>query len=176
MKRMSVFVIAGLALGAFGQVDPARVVATVNGEAIKGSEYYRRMEFLPNVGKMIGGSFATAPPGFLTLDQLINEKLLLQLARDKGVMPSDAEVSAQIKLMMDANPKAAEQLALNGMTQADLEYQVRLDLAQFKLQTRGITVTDQEVEQQVRDHDDDGRDRRPLRQHDPRPGPDERRV
>jgi parvulin-like peptidyl-prolyl isomerase len=146
MKEIWSLALAGIAAVAVAQVDLNRTVATVNGEEIRGAEYYRRMEYLPGVGKMIGGSFASAAPGFLTLDQLINERLVLQLAKDKGVLPTDAEIKAQVKQLSDSNPRFAEQLAANGMTTADLEYQVKLELAQFKLQTRGVTVTDQEIE------------------------------
>lgn len=38
------------------------------------------------------------------------------------------------------------------MVESDMEYQVRLSMAQFKLQTRGITVTDQEVEKFYKDN------------------------
>ena len=148
MKRQFLVLAAAIvATTAMAQSDLNRTVAVVNGEEIKGPEYYRRMEYLPGVGKMVGNSFATAPPGFLTLDQLINERLLLQLAREKGVFPSDAEVQAEIKLATDANPKFIEQYVASGGTQADLEYQVRLELARYKVQTRGVVVTDAEVDQ-----------------------------
>ena len=81
---------AALCLAAFsnGQVDPNRTIATINGEAIKGLEYYHRMEFLPGVTKRYGGQAIESPPGFLTVVELIGEKLLLQLAKEKGVMPA----------------------------------------------------------------------------------------
>lgn len=148
MKRQFlILAAAAITATAAAQTDLNRTVAVVNGEEIKGPEYYRRMEFLPGVGKMVGQSFASAPPGFLTLDQLINERLLLQLAKEKGLYPSDAEVQAEIKLATDANPKFLEQYAESGGTTADLNYQIRLDLARLKLQTRGVVVTDQEVDQ-----------------------------
>ena len=53
-------------------VDPNRVVLVINGEEIKGAEYYRRMEYLPGVGSQMGASFSDFPPGFLTIQQLIN--------------------------------------------------------------------------------------------------------
>src|SRR4051794_21708042 len=103
-------IFAGLMLALMGvsmaqnPVDATRVVATVNGVEIKGAEYYRRMEFLPGVGRNLGDGFAEFPPGFLTLEQLITEKLVLQLAKDKGVFPTDVEVKAELDYRKTKNP------------------------------------------------------------------------
>lgn len=148
MKKTSfaglLLAIAGIAVA---QVDPARVVATVNGVEIKGAEYYRRMEFLPGVGRNLGDGFAEFPPGFLTLEQLITEKLVFQLAKEKGVLPSDAEVQAELDTRIKQSPTFQVDWIASGRTQAELKYNIRFDLAQFRLLTAGITVTDQEVEQ-----------------------------
>jgi len=135
-----------LATYASAQLDPGRSVIVVNGEEIKANEYYRRMEFLPGVGRNVNGQFVEAPPGILTILRLIDERLLIQLAKDKGVYPSDTEVQAEIKSRSDANPKLLEGLALLGLNREDYAYQVRLDLVDFKLRTQGITITDQEIE------------------------------
>ena len=137
---------------AFAQVDPNRVVATVNGVEIKGDEYYHRMEFLPGVGKNMGDGFAEFPPGFLTLEQLITEKLIFQLAKDKGVMPTDADVQDELRYRLHLNPKLQEDWRASGRTDAELNYQIKFDLAQFDILTAGITVTDQEVEKFYKDN------------------------
>ncbi|MFY9234717.1 MAG: peptidyl-prolyl cis-trans isomerase [Fimbriimonadaceae bacterium] len=153
MKQQLITVLSlALAATTIAQIDLNRTVATINGEEIKGPEYYRRMEYLPGVGRMIGQNFAPSAPGFLAIDQLISERLLLQLAKEKGVAPTDAEVAAEIKQMAETNPKMMEQAAANGMNKSDIEYQVRLSLSQFKLQTRGITVTDQELEKHYKEN------------------------
>ena len=76
----------------WSQVDPARVVAVINGEEIKGAEYYRRMEYLPGAGKMLGDRFAEFPPGFMAIEQIITERLVYQLAKQKHCLPTDAEI------------------------------------------------------------------------------------
>lgn len=129
------------------QVDPSRVVATVNGVTIKGAEYYRRMEFLPGVGKNVGTGFAEFPPGFLTLEQLITEKLIFQLAKSHGVSPTEAEIQAELDYRKSKNKNLLTDWLASGRTEAELLYDVKFDLTQFKLLTEGITVTDQEVDQ-----------------------------
>jgi parvulin-like peptidyl-prolyl isomerase len=134
------------------QVDPGKTVATVNGEAIKGEEYYRRMEFLPGIGKKDGDSFFEAPPGFLTLEQLITEKLVMQLAKQKGVFPSDLQVQAELKARQEDNPNLLKDWTTNGRTPEELSSQIRFELAQFNIETFGITVTDSEVQKFYTEH------------------------
>lgn len=137
---------ATLPLLAAAQVDPNRVVATVNGEDIKGGEYYRRMEFLPGVGRFIGNRFNEFPPGFMTLDTLITERLVMQLAKSKGILPSDAEVDAEFRARTEENPRLLQDALEYGLTKEELMSQIKLEVAQFKIVTYGITITDQEVD------------------------------
>ena len=134
-----------LAASVFAQVDPERVVVKVNGAEVKGQEYYRRMEFLPGVGKRVGQSMMEFPPGFLTLEQLITERLVLQLAREKGVSPTQPEIDAEFNVRMSEDPELLNNWMASGKTKDELEYQIKLNVAEFKLRTAGVTVTDQEV-------------------------------
>ena len=145
-KLFPALLLALTALPAFAQVDPERTVATVNGEAIKGDAYYHRMEFLPGVGKRFGQVFTELPPGLLTLDALITERLLLQMAKEKSVYPSDLEVTKEIESRTKEDPKYLDKWRGSGRTDADLRQSVRVELAQFKLQTFGVTIADQEID------------------------------
>ncbi len=132
---------------ASAQIDPNRTVMTVNGEEVKASEYYSRMEFLPGVGRSLGnGNFEIAPPGLLTLQLLLEERLTLQLAKEKGVFPTKAQVTETLDLKKERNPNFEKDFAAFGLSPADLEYQMTLETAQFNLLTLGINVTDLEVE------------------------------
>ena len=147
LKRIGFAVIVLIASAAsFAQVDPARTIAIINGEEVKGAEYYRRMEFLSGVGKRDGDNFFEAPPGFLTLEQLITERLVIQLAKQKGAYPTDVEVAAELKVRTEENPKLLADWTAMGRSAEELNSQIRYELAQFKISTFGITVTDQEVE------------------------------
>jgi hypothetical protein len=135
-------------------VDPNRIVMVVNGEEIKGAEYYRRMEYLQGVGVKIGNSFSEFPPGFLTIQQIINERLTFALAKEKGVFPTDEEVDAEIKVRQAENPTMLEKWTSGGGNLDELKYQLRVQIAQFKIQTFGITITDTEVEDHYKEHPD----------------------
>lgn len=147
MKLSIAAILVAVSAIASAQLDPNKVVLSVNGEEIKAGEYYRRMEFLPGVGKMFGQSFAQAPPGLLTIDQLVTERLVFQQAKEFGVFPTDAEVQDEIaySTRMDAN--YVKGWTDSGRTLEELTYQVRFGLAQFKLISRGITFTDAEIQE-----------------------------
>ncbi|MBS1719446.1 MAG: SurA N-terminal domain-containing protein [Armatimonadetes bacterium] len=147
MKRKGWWIagLCALASVSVGQVDPARVVAVVNGEEIKGAEYYRRMEFLPGVGRFLGNRFAEMPPGFMTLDELISEKLVLQLAKKLEVSPSDAEIEAELRYRLEQSPNFLKEFTDNGISKDDVKNLLKLELAKFKIVTKGITFTDAEV-------------------------------
>ncbi len=154
------FLALGLGLATFASaqdtgippVDPNRVVATVNGIEIRGTEYYRRMEFLPGVNKRMGNSYAEFPPGFLTLEELITEKLVLQLAKEKGVTPTQNEIDNELRLNLERDPKALVDWNSGGRTRQELLDAIKYDVARFKLATFGINITDQEVEAFYKDH------------------------
>lgn len=146
-RKIAVFVAGSAACLSIAQLDPNRVVATVNGEEIKAAEYYQRMEFLPGVGKRIGDRFAELPPGFMTLEQMITERLVLQLARTKGCLPTDAEVQAEFERRKREEPQLVERWTASGRALPELLHDIRVNLAGFKLKTFGITITDQEVQE-----------------------------
>ncbi len=104
------------------------------------------MEFLDGVGRPLGSGIAQFPPGFLTIETMITERLVLQLAKNKGVSPTEPEIENEMKLRIEDDPKFLENWLNSGRSEADLRYQVRLQLAQFKISTTGVNVTDQEVE------------------------------
>jgi parvulin-like peptidyl-prolyl isomerase len=143
------FIAVALAAAAFAtaQVDVNRTVVVINGEEIKGGEYYHRMEFLSGVGKPMTNGIAEFPPGFLTIEQLITERLIFQLAKNKGVSPTEPEVQAELASRVEDDPKLLETWINSGRTEADLRYMIRLELAQFKVSTAGVNVTDQEIDQ-----------------------------
>lgn len=141
-----------LVTAAFGQTDPSKPVLTINGETVSGAEYFRRMEVMPGVGRLVRGQFQTTYPGYLAMQQLINERLLLQVAREKGVFPRAEDIKKAMDERIKANPTLLESLGKFGVTRQDLEFQLTLDRAEFNLLTMGVNITDIEVEKFYRDN------------------------
>lgn len=129
----------------FAQAD--RVVMTINGEKILASEYYQRMEFLPNFGRMVRDNvFEATPPGLLTMQLLLEERIILQCATENGVPPSQAQTQDVYDQKLRQDPNMLTMLEKQGLNKDFLMYQCRIEAAQFNLVTMGVNITDLEIE------------------------------
>jgi parvulin-like peptidyl-prolyl isomerase len=134
------------------QLDPNAVIATVNGDEIKGAEYFHRLEWY-RVDPQ--NQLARLPVGFLTIKQLITERIVFQMAKEKGVSPTQPEIEAAEKDAIAATPNLLTDIKSQGRPESDLVQDIAYSLAQFNLQTFGITITDQEVEQHYNKYPDE---------------------
>ncbi|MFN8138236.1 MAG: SurA N-terminal domain-containing protein [Fimbriimonadales bacterium] len=146
MRNITLFCLAFCLAPVFGQgIDPAKTVATVNGEKITASEYYRTMEFLNNVGQRQGNQFVERPPAYFALVEVITNRVVLQLAKSKGVAPTPAEVDAELAARKTQDPERFKRLTDLGMADGDFKVQISHEMAQFNLLTLGVNVTDQQI-------------------------------
>jgi foldase protein PrsA len=121
-------------------------VAVINGEEVKSSDYYHRVEHLNGVYTQYSERLLEVPPGLIALDRIITEHLTLQLAALHGIAPKQAEIDEAYSERLKSNPMMEKDAAGLGITTDDLKYQITVDLARFKLVTEGINVTDQEIQ------------------------------
>ncbi len=143
--RILSFLFLGLAAAcALAQTDPNAVVASVNGDEIKSAEYWHRLVwYRVDVRSPLAG----LPVGFLTLKDLITERLVFELAKEKGVTPSEPEIDAEEKDQGAKNPTLLQDVKDSGRTEADLRHDIAYTLAQYNLRTFGVTITDQQIEE-----------------------------
>jgi foldase protein PrsA len=153
MKLHTLFIAAFLVAGsgAYPQVDNSRIVAVINGEELKGAEFYRRMEFLPEIGRVFNNDFVESTPAFWTLERIITEKLILAVAKQMAVFPSPTELATEVAART-ADVSALEAWTASGQTKAELEHQILIQFCQFKIATAGVNVTDLEVEKFFKDY------------------------
>lgn len=120
-------------------------VATVNGEAVSMDEYHRYLERKPLVQVQTESGAAelpvAAPLGFQAMRDLINRRVLLQVAKDDGVFPTDADVKAELDFQTKRRPDFIKQLQAQGLTIEEIKRDLTLDLAKERIVTKGITVT-----------------------------------
>lgn len=143
MKAWSLTVAVALATLTFAQ--DTKPMVSVNGETITQGYMYKRMAVLPNVGRVAQGRFVPATPGFLALQQIINERLMIQLAKSKGVEPTDKQITDEINRNVKENPDYIKSFLRSGLTEEDLRYDLKVQLAEFNVTTMGITITDFQV-------------------------------
>lgn len=132
---------------------PAATVTTPKGNVLNLSqtEFYDQLQgFVPNGSPQ---SFAPVgqPAGRLVIQQLLQNLMVEGLAEDQGVAPTDAEVNQQydnIKLIQEArSTKPFDQTLADAGLTPDVfkELQVKPQLAQLKLLTKGATVSDADI-------------------------------
>lgn len=146
LKRIAAWTMLAITAGAFAQGDASKTLVTVNGEAIKGDEYVSRMQVMPGIGRLVGDTFLEAQPGFLTLQQLINERLMMQLAKEKNVFPTQKQIDDEKAYMLRKYPDIKKAYELLGVSETEYNYAITVNLCEFNLTTLGVTVTDFEIE------------------------------
>lgn len=138
--------------GGSGTTGAGGDVAVVNGEAISNDEYFRYLERKPLVqvgarepmqvqaGQIVEMQVATSL-GFQALRDLINQRVLLDVARDENEMPTADEVKKELDYQTKANPQFMPALTAQGLTLEEIRRDLTIDLAKQKIVTKGITVS-----------------------------------
>ncbi|GIV01432.1 MAG: hypothetical protein KatS3mg015_0262 [Fimbriimonadales bacterium] len=146
-KILTGIVLALVALPNLFAQGADKIILKVNNRSFTEKEYFQRMEFLNDVYMAIDGGFLEAPPGFITLLRMINDELILELARQKGVMPTEGEIDSEFAKRKQGNAELFAEMEAIGISEAELKLRATIDLAQFKLLTMGVTVTDEQVDE-----------------------------
>ncbi len=87
--------------------------------------------------------------GAQTLESMITEELIAGAAQKEGVVISQADIDAkvaEITSTLGPDVNLEQLLQYQGMTKADFEHQVRLQLTVEKLLSRGVEVADSDVD------------------------------
>lgn len=127
----SLAMVVGVALS--GGAQEKEVVAVVNGVEITKDEFVRKLMIL--TGKPI-------------LNQMIDEILIQQKAKEEKVKVKKKEIDAKIEKVQERFPTEelfAQQLSRSGMTVEKLRQQFESQLLMEKLISKEIVITDQEI-------------------------------
>lgn len=125
---------------ALAPLDANDTVATVAGQTISQSEFFTQLQnYAPNPQSPA----ANQPAGRGVMQQIIGNLAMESLAQSQGAAPTDAEVDTQynnVKLLQDAQniQPLEDRLRQNGLSSQDVkDLQIRPQLAQIKLLTKG---------------------------------------
>jgi peptidyl-prolyl cis-trans isomerase C len=108
----------------------ARPIVVINGEKIS------RGVFMAELEKAHGATL---------LRRMMAEKLVLQEAKKKGVVPTPQQVQTEIAEMRQAEPDLDRQLRINGKTMEDLETDVQGRLAIANVVAAEVNLPEAEV-------------------------------
>ncbi|WP_171016757.1 SurA N-terminal domain-containing protein [Pseudalkalibacillus caeni] len=147
------------------KIDENKVVATVNGEEIKGSEYNKMVTTITNQMHMSGKDpFAEGNEDKIkdqAINNLVDKALLLQEAKDKGYEATDEEIETeleQIKAQFGDDKKFEEALAKQNVTVEELKDQYKDVVVVDKFVKKEVgeqKVTEEEMKQFYEDFSKD---------------------
>jgi len=164
---------SGLAIGSFGFGVVAALaalglsgchgagsdsVATINGTPIthKDFEDYMLRKKTVFVSTSRGDQQANVAPdqplGLQSLEDLVKRQLMLNLAKECGVMPTPDDVDKEIKFQTTVTPNMLQELSKAGIPLELLKRDMEFNLAEYRIVTQGITVTPADVDQYIKEH------------------------
>ena len=132
------------------------VAATVNGEAIDLSDFHEHTD-LKQTAQVITPQGPTQTHvignfGLQSLQELVDQKVLLQLAKEQGVLPTDSDIDNEIKLQTDLRHDYITILQDQGLSQKGIRHEIAIGLARQNLMMKGVDVSSDEVNDFVKKH------------------------
>lgn len=163
LLAIAVLIVGGAAAVAvaLGMQRGTAVAATVNGEVIYARDLGREVNAIARqYGIDLAAEGSAQQRTEITrvvLDQMIEQRLILQEARKFNALPSDAQVTAQLEEIRRSFPTPEEfeqALAARQLTVADLRNRLRTNLTVRNLMSSvtTATVSDAEIEAYFREH------------------------
>ena len=133
-----------------------KIVATINNEGISEKEFYTRLQRVKGQDFLV----PTTPPamrtesaGYIVLNSLINERLIIQLAQKNSVLPTDAEINAELEGVLKQEGVIAA-IKDHTVTKEDLFYDVKVQISRYNLATNKQAATPDEVQKFYNDNID----------------------
>jgi|GEM_PF-1187307 len=114
-------------------------VAVVNGVPISAREFYRRLEYMP-------ANVQVSEAGLYVLKDLINERLLEMIAKEENVLPTQEQIKRAMSDVVK-QPGFEEKYREMGMSEDELRSLVYAQQVNFNLRTKGVSVSDAEIEE-----------------------------
>jgi len=142
----AVFAVAGAALADDGPTPPVlpAVAATVNGEAVPTQEWLARVQQMTVNDFNQNAKSRRMTAGQLALEELVNERLIMQYATKVGLLPSEAEVAKDVEAQK-ALPSVKERLEKKQLTEAQLQRAVRYQKTLQAFVTINQNVSPEEI-------------------------------
>jgi len=128
-------------------------IATVNGVSIPKKDYYEYTMRKPTVRVITQNGAVTANVagsiGLQSFNDVVNRQLLLQIAQEEGVYPSEADVAKELQFREKEKKGFVTQLTELGIPISSIRQDLRIELSRFNIITKGIKVTDADVQKYI---------------------------
>ncbi len=126
------------------------ILATVQGEPITIDQFNNYLGVKQTARVIVQGQVVELPVAdtlaFQAMQDLVSRNVLMQMAKDEGVMPNEKKVEDEIAFQKALDPNFLPNYQRRGMNIGQIRDEVKFSLVQEGLITKGITVTDDDVE------------------------------
>jgi hypothetical protein len=155
--RLAPVLLTGIALLALaGCGGDKNSVVSVDGEGITFDEFHQYLTTKRTVRVVVQNQVVEVPVAetlaFQALQELATRKLVMHMAADEGLMPSEKEVEAEIEFKKKINPRFLTDLKASGYTMGQIRSEVAYGLCEERLLTRGINVEMSEVDKLIKEN------------------------
>jgi len=131
-------------------------VANVAGDPVTRDEFMEQLQTKRTVRVNVNGQVAEVPVAdtlaFQAMQELVTRKIVMQLAKDEGVAPTEKEVDDEIAFRTKLDGAYIKQFQAMGFTLQGIRQNVMSELAQEKIITKGITVTEADVDKYIKEN------------------------
>jgi parvulin-like peptidyl-prolyl isomerase len=128
-------------------------LGSVNGEPITDQEFYGYLQRKPVIFAAVRGQQIQVQVadtlGIQTMRDLVQQKLLLEVAKEEGVLPSKDDVDKELESRRKQNPNYITTMEHAGLSLDEIKQDVLLALASEKILTKGVTVTPDQAKQYI---------------------------
>jgi parvulin-like peptidyl-prolyl isomerase len=136
--------------------EPSKAAASVNGDTISLDDFYAHMG-VKQTAQVASGKGASEVRvlgnfGLQALQELIDQTVLLQMAKEEGVLPTDADVDAELKFQKSLQPEYENVLHSQGLSDKMIRNELMIGLAREHLVMKGVTVEKSEVDRYIKAH------------------------
>lgn len=129
----------------------SETLATVNGDQITMDQFYAYLEAKPEVQVVLeNGQVATARVSetlaFQALQELIRQRIILQLAKDDNLAPTPKDVENEVQFQRGRDSNFVLNLRERGLTTDQMKESLAVDIAKERLLSKGIELSDADVD------------------------------
>lgn len=153
---VAVAALALIAASGCGGGNEGKAVVTVDGEAVTNEEFHQYLTTKRTVRVVVQNQIVEVPVAetlaFQALQELATQKLILHMAADEGLLPTEKEVEAEIEFKKKINPNYLSDLKAAGYSMGQIRREVMYSLSEERLLTRGIKVESSEIDKMIKDN------------------------
>ncbi len=149
-------VLSGCSKGGSSGGGGGDLIATVNGDRISKDDYITYLEHKMQVMVQTSQGPATAPVaaplGFQALNDLVGQKLLIQMAKQENVLPTENDVNNELQFQTSIRADFVRALTDQGFTLSDIKNDLMVGLCRHNLLSKGVTITDAQVDAYIKEN------------------------